>query len=599
LLGAVLLVLTLGATKADAATFCINDPPCLFGTSEPTIQDALDAAAANNNAPVEDTVRVGANGSVPYDELLSYTDATEAVHVIGVGPGKTVIDEAADSFSNAVTMLSPDSTIQNVTIMAPDISNGAALRWDGTATDIEALHTGSAATNTLGMVAQGAAELEDSRVDVNGFRAYETQGATGAQIRDTSIESGGSAIDVSNGESLTVRRSTIRAPRGALSAGGGSTSATLENIVVQQTDPLPVDGAIEVLSGASVVVNHATLDGVNTGRGASVDATSADSMLTISNSIISDFGTALLCAGSGNTATLGVEFSNWTAPTETSDPDCADTFGGGNTSVTPQYAGTGFIPNFRLKAPSPLIDAGEPGDPLNEDRDGLTRPIDGDGAGGARTDMGAYEYQRQPPSAVLNGPSSATVGQAVAFGSGGTSDPDPGDTLGLAWTFGDGGTASGSGVQHTYSTPGTRTVTLTVTDPTGLTDTATKQIDVTGGGGGGGNGQPVSNEFSFGKAKKNKKKGTAILPVTVPGAGTLSLSGKGVVKQRPLGAAHHVLAKTVSAAGTVKLKIKAKGKAKRQLDRTGTVKVKAKVTYTPTGGDPNTQSKRIKLIKRL
>jgi hypothetical protein len=37
LLGAVLLVLTLGATEADAATFCVNDPPCLFGTSEPTI----------------------------------------------------------------------------------------------------------------------------------------------------------------------------------------------------------------------------------------------------------------------------------------------------------------------------------------------------------------------------------------------------------------------------------------------------------------------------------------------------------------------------------------------------------------------------------
>jgi hypothetical protein len=517
--------------------------------------------------------------------------------VIGVGPGESVIDEAPDSFSVTVTMLSPASTIRNVTIMAPDISNGAALRWDGTATDIDALHTGSSATSTLGMRPEGNAVLEDSRVDVNGFGAYDAQGATGAQIRDTSIESGGIGVSLSSGNSVTVRRSTIRASRSALSAGGGSTSATLENVVVQQTNPLPLDSAIQVLSGASVVVNHATLDGVNTGRGAFVDATSADSTLTISNSIISDFATALLCAGSGNTATLGVEFSNWTAPTDTSDPDCADTFGGGNTSVTPQYAGTGLLPSFRLKAPSPLIDAGDPGDPLNEDRDGLTRPIDGDGTGGARTDMGAYEYQRQPPNAVLNGPSAATVGQAVSFGSGGTSDSDPGDTLGLEWTFGDGGTASGSGVQHTYSTPGTRTVTLTVTDPTGLTDTATKQIDVTGPSGGGG--QPVSNEFSFGKVKKNMKKGTAILPVTVPGAGTLSLSGKGVVKQRPLGAAHHVLAKTVSAAGTVKLKIKAKGKAKKQLDRTGTVKVKAKVTYTPTGGDPNTQSKRIKLIKRL
>jgi hypothetical protein len=108
-----------------------------------------------------------------------------------------------------------------------------------------------------------------------------------------------------------------------------------------------------------------------------------------------------------------------------------------------------------------------------------------------------------------------------------------------------------------------------------------------------------SNEFRFGKLKRNKKKGTARLAVNVPGAGTLSLTGKGLVRQRPLGAAHRVLTKPVSSAGTVKLKIKAKGKTKKQLDRTGTVKVKAKVTYTPTGGDPNTKSKRVKLIKRL
>src|SRR5512133_324582 len=34
------------------------------------------------------------------------------------------------------------------------------------------------------------------------------------------------------------------------------------------------------------------------------------------------------------------------------------------------------------------------------------------------------------------------------------------------------------------------------------------------------------------------------------------------------------------------------------LNRTGKVMVKAKVTYTPTGGDPSTKAKRIKLIKR-
>jgi hypothetical protein len=106
--------------------------------------------------------------------------------------------------------------------------------------------------------------------------------------------------------------------------------------------------------------------------------------------------------------------------------------------------------------------------------------------------------------------------------------------------------------------------------------------------------------FSFAKLKRNKKRGTATLTVEVPGPGTLALIGKGLVKQRPgpVSRAPRVLAKAVSAAGKVKLKIKAKGKKKAKLNETGKVKVKAKVTFTPTGGAPNTKSKRIKLVKR-
>jgi hypothetical protein len=105
---------------------------------------------------------------------------------------------------------------------------------------------------------------------------------------------------------------------------------------------------------------------------------------------------------------------------------------------------------------------------------------------------------------------------------------------------------------------------------------------------------PISNVFSFGKLKRNKHRGTAILPVNVPGPGTLSLTGKGVKTQRPGGA---VASKVIAAAGTVKLLVKPKGSAKHKLNKTGKVKVKVKVTFTPTGGASNTQTKRVKLIK--
>jgi hypothetical protein len=107
---------------------------------------------------------------------------------------------------------------------------------------------------------------------------------------------------------------------------------------------------------------------------------------------------------------------------------------------------------------------------------------------------------------------------------------------------------------------------------------------------------PPSNQFSFGKLKKNKNKGTATVAVNVPGPGTLSLTGKKVKSQRPARAA--TASRAATAAGTVKLLVKAKGKAKKKLNKTGMVKVKAHVTFIPTGGAANAQPKTVKLVKK-
>jgi Tol biopolymer transport system component len=108
-----------------------------------------------------------------------------------------------------------------------------------------------------------------------------------------------------------------------------------------------------------------------------------------------------------------------------------------------------------------------------------------------------------------------------------------------------------------------------------------------------------SNLLSLGKLKRNLHNGTAKLSVTVPGAGTLTLTGKGLVSQPPTGSARTAAAKAVAAAGTVKLTVKAKGTKKAKLDSTGKVVVKAKVTFTPTGGVANTATKLITLKKTL
>lgn len=101
--------------------------------------------------------------------------------------------------------------------------------------------------------------------------------------------------------------------------------------------------------------------------------------------------------------------------------------------------------------------------------------------------------------------------------------------------------------------------------------------------------EPTS-DFTLKKAK-SKSNGTAVLPITVPNPGVVTVSGGGAAKSSP-GA---VAAKTVTAAGTVKLKIKAKGVKKRKLARNGKVTVKPKITFTPTGGIPESEFRKIKL----
>jgi membrane-bound ClpP family serine protease len=56
--------------------------------------------------------------------------------------------------------------------------------------------------------------------------------------------------------------------------------------------------------------------------------------------------------------------------------------------------------------------------------------------------------------------------------------------------------------------------------------------------------------------------------------------------------------KAAAAKSTLKLMVKAKGRALESLRRKGRVKVKGKFTFTPSGGEPASKSKSVRLIRK-
>jgi PKD repeat protein len=86
-----------------------------------------------------------------------------------------------------------------------------------------------------------------------------------------------------------------------------------------------------------------------------------------------------------------------------------------------------------------------------------------------------------PPPPAANQPPTASFTASCpsltcSFDASGSSDPN-GDPLTYAWTFGDGGTGTGKTPSHTYAAAGSDSVTLTVNDGRGGTNSTTQSVN--------------------------------------------------------------------------------------------------------------------------
>lgn len=101
-------------------------------------------------------------------------------------------------------------------------------------------------------------------------------------------------------------------------------------------------------------------------------------------------------------------------------------------------------------------------------------------------------------------------------------------------------------------------------------------------------GDRPANQISVGRATTSPAAGTAQLPVTVPGIGTTSVGGRGIVGARLDSARSR----------THRFEIRARGAAERMLRRKGRVTVRVTVTYRPNQGIATTVVKPVTLVRR-
>jgi hypothetical protein len=101
-----------------------------------------------------------------------------------------------------------------------------------------------------------------------------------------------------------------------------------------------------------------------------------------------------------------------------------------------------------------------------------------------------------------------------------------------------------------------------------------------------------SNGFTVGNAHRNKKNGTARVPVVIPNPGRLTVSGKSVK-------AKVVASPSATVAGeTVQVRVSARGKLRQKLNETGKAAAKLSIAFTPSGLNPYTRTAKVKLKKK-
>lgn len=521
-----LLGVVLGATiccavfagSATAATWCVGAGS---GCSDPTASGLSDALLFANGNPGPDTVQIDPV-TITLDEPFPATDPVMTLAIaadttlIGAGVGQTVF--AYDGSMNVPVVLeivpsglgagSASGFSVNLTGEAfPSNPGGAGVSVDGgTLSDFEIAKTVDNASGVFGLTLTNGATAHDGKITsttaaFNGIRA--PSGSATAHH----IELVGSGLGLSTGVGVPPSNAGSTLNFHHLDISGFSGGVGVQNSHVILEDTLIDLGTIGSSTGVGATASPAGVDvDLDVNRVTIVGKGDhqfgfylwSESISTALDATLNDyvvFGTGgsfidTVCDGgigarTNNSVSFGKHAS--AAFIDTSDECASDLDLNNRTSLIgnpPQFRDFNNG-DYRLRHDSPMIDQGATGGSLPSDAtdlEGGTRIVDGDASSDAANDLGAFEYQRTPPSiSVQASTSTPTPGQPVTFTVTGSDAEN--ETFAFAWAFDDGGSAGNVvAVERSFATPGLHTATVTATDEAGAASSAIATVTVPAAG---------------------------------------------------------------------------------------------------------------------